>query len=203
MPPEQATKSRNSLPLSKKGKNTIHSKRQLLVDADGWTHVVSRLSSLGLGEDSVGRLPPVSADMTVDDISREHQQHATQWQRSDAYVELKSRLTGAGEDNYGAATGNHGPDEKPSISNIVCLGLGSLQGLSSQLRQTSHTQLAALETVKSALGRPPALPRQRLSPTPADQPRARTLFPACHHARPALHSLRQRLPGLVGLCSRG
>jgi hypothetical protein len=157
-------KARNQPPRPRRKQKPYHTKRRLLVDADGWTHVVDRPGAqrCGDGEDSTGSPLLQSADMTVDEMSREHQRHCKQWERSEACAELKARIAGAMADVQNPTASNNNKHSRDSdsnsnrimaISSIVCLGLGSLQSLSSQLRQTSHTQLAALGTIRSALGK--------------------------------------------------
>jgi SRR1 len=158
-----SNKARDQPPRPRRKQKPYHTKRRLLVDKDGWTHVVDhpRVQGRGNSEDSTGSPPAQSADMTVDEMSREHQRHCKQWEGSDSYTELKARIAGAMADVQNLSTGSNNKHSRDNdsnsnrvmaITNIVCLGLGSLQSLSSQLRQTSHTQLAALETIRSALG---------------------------------------------------
>src|SRR3981081_4903318 len=93
----------------KQKKTPTHPKRQLLIDTDGWTHVVNRPQQRQLGsrEDIYGHPPPASADMTLAEMCREHQRCRQQWERSDACHALQARISGSGA---GAGAGGNNND---------------------------------------------------------------------------------------------
>lgn len=81
------------------------------------------------------------ADMTLEEMVKEHERYRQQWESSDACAKLKNILSG---------TENEG---KCVVENVICLGLGSLQALPMEWRRSSHTQLAALITIRDALSK--------------------------------------------------
>lgn len=81
------------------------------------------------------------ADMTLEEMVKEHERYKQQWETSDACAKLKNILSE--KENEGRQT----------VENVVCLGLGSLQALAMGWRRSSHTQLAALMTIRETLGK--------------------------------------------------
>lgn len=119
-------------------KKFSHSKRELIDGEDGWTQVADK------GWKSVPHTHPhggnMSVDMTLEEMREEYERHQKAWSSSDACAALKKLLE----------TQNR--SDKHAILNVVCLGLGSLQAISFDRRRTSHTQLAALQTIREILG---------------------------------------------------
>ncbi|KAF4627285.1 hypothetical protein G7Y89_g10870 [Cudoniella acicularis] len=129
----------------------VPTKRMEVVDDDGWTHVV----------DAPTRRSPVSkhngaqenlqhgGDFTVNGVAfvkrtlQEMQDELgywrKNWEKSTAPEQLKVLLN------------KKKGDGSKKISNVVVLGLGSLQIARLEGRRASHTQFAALETVVSIL----------------------------------------------------
>jgi hypothetical protein len=124
-------------------------RRQEIEDDEGWTHVVDAKKTLNFPEvKEIGIKKPwdgdfVSGDnaittMDLAEIEAEHKRYRDQWEASEACTQLKGLL----------AAGSGGV----AISNVVCLGLGTLQDWKLQSRRTSHVQLAALQTITAVLG---------------------------------------------------
>lgn len=120
-----------------------HSKREYITSEDGWTHVADKgWKSSILHKDKLHTvLENPLADMTLEEMVKEHEQYKKQWESSDACVKLKNILLD---------TENEG---KCIVENAICLGLGSLQALPMEWRRSSHTQLAALITIKDTLSK--------------------------------------------------
>lgn len=128
----------------------VHTKRQLLDDDEGWTHVVdSKKSTRAIGIQEIGLRPwegdfvsgkTATVNIIYEEVVAEHTRFTQQWEDSEACTNLKAQLA------------SWTPEQKKSVTNIVCLGLGTLQDWKLQTRRTSHTQLAALQTIISALG---------------------------------------------------
>lgn len=135
----------------------IQSKRQLLEDDKGWTHVVDvkktshvakvngdskednpKLSKSLEGDFISGNVAIVTMDLK--EVEAEYARFTQQWESSEACTQLKTIVTDRLKDQR--------------ITKIVCLGLGSLQNCFFHARRTSHTQLAALRTIIKTLGLP-------------------------------------------------
>jgi len=123
-------------------KKFSHSKREYISSEDGWTHVADKRWKSMMSKDKSHKIMenPL-ADMTLEEMVKEHKRYREQWESSDAFAKLKNILSD---------TGNEG---RCTVGNVVCLGLGSLQALVIEWRRSSHTQLAALMTIKEALGK--------------------------------------------------
>ncbi len=122
-------------------KKFSHSKREYISSEDGWTHVADqRWKSISKDKSQTGLKTPL-ADMTLEEMVKDHQRYKQQWESSDACKKLQDILSGTEKEG------------KCSVQNIVCLGLGSLQALSMEWRRSSHTQLAALMTIRDNLGK--------------------------------------------------
>lgn len=132
----------------------IQTKRQLLDDDEGWTHVVdakktSHIAKVnGDSKDDASKLSkPLEGDfisgnvaivtMDLKEVEAEHARFTQQWEASEGCTQLKTIAT------------NRLKDLK--ITKVVCLGLGSLQNCFFHARRTSHTQLAALSTIIKTL----------------------------------------------------
>ncbi|KAI9731857.1 MAG: hypothetical protein M1818_007722 [Claussenomyces sp. TS43310] len=123
-------------------------KRAQVEGEDGWTHVVetrkgSRLADIRAIETTKPWQSDFLSDasaittMTYQEIQAEHDRYRQQWENSEACSQLKHILASVGE--------------RRKITNVVCLGLGSLQDWRLQSRRTSHTQLSALRTMMQVL----------------------------------------------------
>lgn len=123
-------------------KKFSHSRREYISSEDGWTHVADRRSKSMMRKDKsyTGSENPL-ADMTLEEMVKEHQRYKEQWENSGACAELKDILSHAKKEG------------KCPVENLICLALGSLQALVMDWRRSSHTQLAALMTIKEALGK--------------------------------------------------
>lgn len=121
-------------------KKFSHSKREYITSDDGWTQVADKgwKSARGKSKSYAEEQNPL-IDMTIEEMVLEHERYREQWESSDACAKLKS-IFSAREN-----------EDRVPVKSVVCLGLGSLQALSFEWRRTSHTQLAALITIISAL----------------------------------------------------
>ena len=123
-------------------KKFSHSKREYITSEDGWTHVAAKSWKLMRSKDkSLVVLENPLADMTLEEMVKEHERYSQQWERSDACAKLKNILS---------STDNEG---RYIVENAICLGLGSLQALPMEWRRSSHTQLAALITIRDTLSK--------------------------------------------------
>jgi hypothetical protein len=120
-------------------KKFSHSKREYIPSDDGWIQVADkrRQDFQNVHKPLLENESP-SIDMTLEEMAQEFERYKKQWESSDACAQLQSLLATKNEDTY-------------TVENTVCLGLGSLQALSLEWRRTSHTQLAALTTIKGTL----------------------------------------------------
>ncbi len=117
-----------------KTKKFSHSKREYRDIGDGWTQVADKGWKKAVNkEEFVGS--GASADMTLLEMEREYGRYKKQWESSDAYTQLRAYLSKIPREEIAA------------VADGVCLGLGSLQALSMDWRRSSHTQLAALQTI--------------------------------------------------------
>ena len=126
----------------------IHTKRKEIVDKDGWTHVVDAPSRKPQGK--VGKKKTASllhtgdfevhgvsyVNRTLDEMKTEFEYWKKGWEESSAYLELKKLLD----------------EKKTVVSDVVFLGMGSLQSSRREGRRASGTQLAALQTMLQVLG---------------------------------------------------
>jgi hypothetical protein len=121
-------------------KKFSHSKREYISSEDGWTQVADKGWKSTISKDKLctGLQNPL-VDMTLEEMVQEHERYKKQWESSDACAKLKNILS---------VTENEG---RCAVGNAICLGLGSLQALSMEWRRSSHTQLAALTTIRDAL----------------------------------------------------
>jgi hypothetical protein len=123
-------------------KKFSHSKREYITSEDGWTHVVDKGWGSMLSKDKLrGVLENPLADMTLEEMVKEHERYRQQWESSVACAKLKNILS---------STENEG---RCIVESAICLGLGSLQALPMEWRRSSHTQLAALITIRDTLGK--------------------------------------------------
>jgi adenosyl cobinamide kinase/adenosyl cobinamide phosphate guanylyltransferase len=123
-------------------KKFAHSKREYITSEDGWTHVADKSWKSVLSKDkSHVVLEDPLTDITLEEMIKEHERYSRQWESSDACVKLKEILLSS--ENEG----------RYIVENAICLGLGSLQALSMEWRRSSHTQLAALITIRDTLGK--------------------------------------------------
>lgn len=123
-------------------KKFSHSKREYIYSEDGWTHVADKRSKSMMSKGkSHSVLENPLADMTLEEMVKEHERYKQQWETSDACAELKNILSDAKKEG------------RCTVENVICLGLGSLQALVMEWRRSSHTQLAALMTIKETLGK--------------------------------------------------
>lgn len=146
--PHTNRKKRSGTASASQGPKIIHTKRQLLNDDEGWTHVVdAKKTTKTLEVKELGHKPwdgdvisGETAIVTMDyrEMQAEHARFKQQWENSEACASLKAIMA----------------EKKDSIkiSSVVCLGLGSLQDWKLQMRRASHTQVAALQTMLECLG---------------------------------------------------
>lgn len=128
-----------------KAPKIIHTKRQLLDDDEGWTHVVdAKKTTKPIEVKELGHKPwegdvisgtTAIVTMNSTEMQAEHVRFKQQWEGSEACSKLKTMLA----------------DMKVEIDKVVCLGLGTLQDWKLQARRASHTQLAALQTIMQCL----------------------------------------------------
>jgi hypothetical protein len=123
----------------------IHTKRQQVEDANGWTHVIDspRRTSAKKGKDAfpVGDFEKGGVSYvrrTLEEMKKDGEYYQKQWESNEAHGVLKEKL--------GEAEGGR------KVGNVVVLGLGSLQSARREGRRASYTQLAALRTIISVLG---------------------------------------------------
>lgn len=127
----------------------VQTRRQEIEDDEGWTHVVDAKKTLKTPEvKELGITKPWEGDfvsgetavtmMDLGEVEAEHRRYRDQWEASEACTKLKEILS-AGKDVL-------------TISNVICLGLGTLQDWKHPSRRTSHIQLAALNTIITILG---------------------------------------------------
>jgi hypothetical protein len=122
-------------------KKFTHSKREFIENEDGWTQVADKgWKSVLRKEKNAAGDPSPSIDTTLEEMVKEHERYRKEWESSSACAELKGILL------------SHDKSGNCIVTNAVCLGLGSLQGLSLEWRRSSHIQLAALVTIQGALG---------------------------------------------------
>ncbi|KAH8821914.1 hypothetical protein F5884DRAFT_106048 [Xylogone sp. PMI_703] len=129
----------------------LPTKRQEILDADGWTHVVESprtrpRATATKGNDN--QQPLHGGDFTLNGVSyinrtleemkEDHDYYQKQWEDAEAIKEVKDKFS---------VEQNKGKDLKLHVRNVVCLGLGSLQSSRREGRRASHTQLAALKSV--------------------------------------------------------
>ena len=125
----------------------IHTKRQQILDSEGWTHVVDTPSRrnaprhkapfLQGGDFQKDRFSYVKR--TIGELKTDYAYHKKQWEEDAAFEDLKIKL--------------EGKERKVDVTNVVCLGLGSFQSARREGRRASYTQLLALQSIISKLGR--------------------------------------------------
>lgn len=122
----------------------VHTKRSEVVDDSGWTHVVDTprtrrgtvSKNAGLQHAGDFEVNDVAfVNRTQSEIKEECQYWRNNWDKSDASAKLKTIL----EEKTSAG--------KQKISNVVVLGLGSLQIARMEGRRASCTQLGALDRI--------------------------------------------------------
>ncbi|RDW62275.1 hypothetical protein BP6252_11708 [Coleophoma cylindrospora] len=122
----------------------IHTKRQEVEDADGWTHVVEgrRHTSRASAAKAKAQEPWLQAGdfmengiayvtKTLEELGADQEYYARLWRESEAAGQLRRQFEG----------------RKLQVDRVVVLGLGSLQLARREGRRASHTQLAALRSV--------------------------------------------------------
>lgn len=127
----------------------IHTKRQEIEDADGWTHVVEgrRHTSHASAAKAKAQAPWLQAGdfeengvayvkKTLEEIAADQEYYAGKFTESEAGAQLRKLFEG----------------RKLEVERVVVLGLGSLQLARREGRRASHTQLAALRSVMDILG---------------------------------------------------
>jgi hypothetical protein len=119
----------------------VHTKRQQILDNDGWTHVVDTPSRRNAPKHNAPFLhggdferDGVSyINRTLDELKADYEYYKKQWEENTACEELKTKLQAR--------------EGKLEIKNVVCLGLGSLQSARREGRRASYTQLVALQSI--------------------------------------------------------
>lgn len=126
----------------------VHTKRQEVEDSEGWTHVIDapRRSTPAKGKDwlHAGDFEKNGAsyiNRKLEDLRKDFEHYTQQWQTNEACTALTKIL--------GEAEG------RKKVSNVVVLGLGSLQSARREGRRASYTQLAAVRTMMEILGMSP------------------------------------------------
>ena len=148
----------------KKPQNNLHAptKRILVDDEEGWTHVIDTPQSgrRNRGGDTSSKEGKVIhagdwegdgvayINMTLDDMKREYAYWEKNWVEGDGYEALRDMLL-AGEE---AEKELKARKQRAPIDNAVCLGLGSLQRASREGSRNSFLQLAALVSILRWLG---------------------------------------------------
>jgi hypothetical protein len=123
-------------------KKFAHSKREYISSDDGWTHVTDKRSNLMIRNEITHTVFGTAlADMTLEEMVKEYERYKKHWETSGACAELKNILSDTKK------------ERRYTVDNVICLALGSLQNLVMDWRRSSHTQLAALMTVKETLGK--------------------------------------------------
>lgn len=122
----------------------VHTKRQQIVDEEGWTHVIDKPQrttkakpALYTGDFEIGGVSYV--EKTVEELGRDFAHWVKVWKETEACKELEEML----KEKKGKLR---------DVDNAVVLGLGSLQSARREGRRSSATQLAALQTVMEVLG---------------------------------------------------
>jgi len=134
-----------------KKKVVVHTKRKEILDDEGWVHVVdtprtrtrTRGSTVSKGK---GNLHAGDFEVngcqyvnrSLEEMRDEMAYWGKAWESDDACAGLKTELEKLGEQK---------------IEGVVVLGLGSLQSARREGRRAAFTQLVALRTICSALGR--------------------------------------------------
>lgn len=142
-----------------------HTKRVLVDDGQGWTHVVEEMRSRGgrrsgarnSARNVVARTPATAMasqeghdaaveylDMDLDGLAREVDFWARGWEESKACGELVQKIRAT-------QVTVEGGQQRAPIDKVVCLGLGSLHAARREGRRASCTQLAALRTMMGVL----------------------------------------------------
>jgi len=124
----------------------VHSKRQQIEDADGWTHVVDSRRSTQAdpekdGHAHVGDFEKSGfsyVESTLEEMGRDLEYYTRKWESDEACVALKKIL--------GEREGRAG------IENMVSVGLGSLQNARREGQRASWMQLCALRTILAIFG---------------------------------------------------
>jgi hypothetical protein len=134
----------------------VHTKRCVIEDEDGWSHVVGGRKLAGAS--TVAKLKTEKGDFemhgcqymekTLETLRKEYAGCKRVWEESEACEALKVELARIGDDGDDGGGGTGGGRK---IENVVSLGLGSFQTMSAAYNRASFTQLAALETIMSAL----------------------------------------------------
>jgi hypothetical protein len=147
-PPASSTSTTSTAAAPPKPLPNPPSKRALHTTSDGWTHVVSSSSSSSKTSSSKNRsatssrtplhYPPKYLSLSLAEIEREYSGYKKTWESSDACATLRRIL----QDRTARGL---------AISNVVCLGLGSLCAASQVWRRVSGIQLAALESMIAVL----------------------------------------------------
>jgi hypothetical protein len=128
----------------------VHTKRKEVEDGDGWTHIVDTPRTRSSTLKSKSKSPLLHGgdfeingvsyiNRTLEELKADYEYWKKGWEESDACKELTEKI-------------NTGKEGKRVVENVVCLGLGSLQSSRREGRRSSATQLAALQTIKNALG---------------------------------------------------
>ena len=145
--PKPETRNQN-MPHTTRKKKPTQPKRLTVEDADGWTHVTK-----GIAKAKQYQLPPsedvlvpaeIPDGLTLEKAKVKYQQSKDVWDQSVACMRLEQTLKRrlAAHDDL-------------LITNCVCLGLGTLTGLTktnwADRRLASQYQLAALQTVLKVL----------------------------------------------------
>lgn len=115
----------------------VHKKRYEIEDDEGWTHIIPTCrKTIRAGLEFLGGFIDENSDRTLGEAMEDYDRSLKQWENSDACAGLKKLLLASAQG-------------KVLVENVVCLGLGSLQGFGAR---TSYTQLVALRTILDVLG---------------------------------------------------
>jgi hypothetical protein len=149
MPHTRSKKKKASSPAQEGKKIVVHTKRQQVLDDEGWTHVLdtprkARVVSekWHMGDFQIAGVGYVNK--TLADLKDDWAFYHKAWDGSAADAELKTRL----EEGEG----------KVRVRDVVVLGLGSFQSARREGRRATWTQFAALRTLLQILGIPPHRP---------------------------------------------
>lgn len=136
---------------AEKKRTVVHTKRKEITDDEGWTHVIDSPNRRGKVEGLKGTPLRHGGDFvrdgvsyitrTLEEVQQEFEHWKKQWEASSACSELQTLLPDREE------------AKRERTSNVVFLGMGSLQNTRREGRRASATQLAALQTIISVLGK--------------------------------------------------